>query len=236
MQAYHVTLKTVASTPVTSLARNPLLSWFPEDAQTFEELLVDVSSCSPQVARAVIEAFPRGVGIESARPAELRALGMSDEQAKRVVAAFGLSRLVVEAVESRRTNAKLRSVDGVCAFLAAHMGHLDTEKFVVILLDAQMQVLDVLEAGTGSVDHTMVMPRDLFAAAIRLRAPAIIVAHNHPSGDAEPSADDIEMTAKVQQAGWMLGIRLVDHLVVGRGPGGQLRCTSMAARGHVYGP
>ena len=90
------------------------------------------------------------------------------------------------------------------------------ESFFVLLLDARHRVLAVRAVSTGGLASAPVHPREVFAPAIRERAAAVVVAHNHPSGDPVPSVDDRRVTERLRQAGELVGIDVLDHVVVGR--------------------
>ena len=100
------------------------------------------------------------------------------------------------------------------------------EVFKVVLLDAKHAVLRDVTVSEGSLTLSIVHPREVFALAVRESAAAIICLHNHPSGDPEPSAEDRELTARLEAVGELLGIPLLDHLIVGDG-----RYVSFADRG-----
>lgn len=89
------------------------------------------------------------------------------------------------------------------------------ENFVVILLDARNKVLGITFACKGTANSCMVHPREVFGPAIRESAVSIIVSHNHPSGDPTPSREDIALTRKLVDAGALLGIPVLDHIIVG---------------------
>jgi DNA repair protein RadC len=89
------------------------------------------------------------------------------------------------------------------------------EVFVVLMLDGKHRVFGYAEVSLGTLTTTLVHPRETFGPAIRLGAAAIVVAHVHPSGDAEPSREDIELTKRLIEAGKLLGIPLLDHLILG---------------------
>jgi DNA repair protein RadC len=91
------------------------------------------------------------------------------------------------------------------------------EHFVAFLLDARNRVLARETISVGTLSASLVHPREVFAPAIERRAAAIIVVHNHPSGDPEPSADDLALTRRLVQAGILVGIEVLDHLVIGHG-------------------
>jgi DNA repair protein RadC len=91
----------------------------------------------------------------------------------------------------------------------------DREMCVLVALDVKHRLLGVSTVSVGTADHTFMAPREIFRDALLAGASALFVAHNHPSGDPTPSADDRQVTRRLAQAGVMLGIDLLDHLVVG---------------------
>ncbi|OPZ81272.1 MAG: hypothetical protein BWY76_03084 [bacterium ADurb.Bin429] len=100
------------------------------------------------------------------------------------------------------------------------------EHFRALLLNTRNEVTGMQEISVGSLNASLVHPRELFHAAISRKAAAIIVAHNHPSGDPTPSKEDLALTARLKQAGDLLGIPVLDHLVIGDN-----RFVSMKERG-----
>ncbi len=104
----------------------------------------------------------------------------------------------------------------------------DRERCIAALLDTKHRLLEVVTVSVGSVDHTFMSPREVFRDALLANASAIVLAHNHPSGDPEPSGDDQRVTARLVRAGELVGVEVLDHLVVGGS-----RWISLARRGHV---
>ena len=96
------------------------------------------------------------------------------------------------------------------------MAHRETEQFRVLYLDRKNVLIADEEQGKGTVDHVPVYPREVAKRALELNASALILVHNHPSGDPTPSASDIEMTARVAAACDALGLTLHDHLIIGK--------------------
>ena len=92
---------------------------------------------------------------------------------------------------------------------------LDREEFRILLLDTKHRVLSVHTVGIGSLNVTIVHPREVYKAAVLANAAAIIAVHNHPSGDPTPSPEDYALTERLKEAGEILGIRLLDHVVIG---------------------
>jgi DNA repair protein RadC len=151
----------------------------------------------------------RGVG--KARLAALRAL---PELARRYFE------------ESLPCGETIRSPADTESFLKARMQHLDHELFCCLYLDNRHRVLRFDELFRGTIDGTSVYPREVVKEALGVNAAAVILAHNHPSGVAEPSQADERITRRLKSALELVDIRLLDHLIVGDGP-----ATSLASRG-----
>jgi DNA repair protein RadC len=96
------------------------------------------------------------------------------------------------------------------------MAHRETEQFRVLYLDRKNHLIADEEQARGTVDHVPVYPREIVKRALELNASALILVHNHPSGDPTPSEADISMTAQVQDACAALGLTLHDHLIIGK--------------------
>ncbi len=111
----------------------------------------------------------------------------------------------------------VRSPDDIAALVIGEMSLLEQESVRVMLLDARNHVLGIREVYHGSVHTTQVRIGEMFREAVRATASAVVVVHNHPSGDPAPSAADVSMTKSLVQAGDLLGIDVYDHLVIGGG-------------------
>lgn len=120
----------------------------------------------------------------------------------------------------------IRSPADTEAFLQARMRHLGHELFCCLYLDNRHRVLRFDEMFRGTIDGTSVYPREVVKEALAVNAAAVILAHNHPSGVAEPSQADERITRRLKSALELVDIRLLDHLIIGDG-----RSTSMASRG-----
>ena len=99
------------------------------------------------------------------------------------------------------------------AFL--HMWRYPVETFAVVCLDGKNRMLHVEEVAKGTLTASLAHPREIFFSAVKVRAAALICVHNHPSGDPEPSREDMDVTKRLVEAGKILGIRLLDHVVIG---------------------
>lgn len=129
---------------------------------------------------------------------------------------------VLEAAAHRMARAKvmqrhvLSSWDALLDYCHTVMAHRETEQFRVLFLDRKNCLIADEEQAKGTVDHVPVYPREIAKRALELNASALILVHNHPSGDPSPSASDIAMTDRILQALDALGITLHDHLIIGK--------------------
>jgi DNA repair protein RadC len=171
---------------------------------------------APQVARGLLERYP-DPGRLARQPVEvLQGLpGMGPGRAVRLQAACELGRRLVEPATS--AGLCVRGPGDLAALLDRELGGLDREHFLGLYLDARHRVVAVRTVSIGTLNASLVHPREVFRPAVALQAAAVIVAHNHPSGCARPSGDDLELTRRLARCGSLLGIELLDHLVVGDG-------------------
>lgn len=144
--------------------------------------------------------------------AGLRAAGVGAATAGRLAAACELGRRVVAAGSDGE---RCDTAELAAAALAPHFVHLEREQLIVALLSRKQRLVAVTPLYWGSVSGTPVRIAELFFEAVRRNTPGVLLAHNHPSGDPTPSADDIRTTRDAAQAGRLLGIEVVDHLVFG---------------------
>lgn len=112
-------------------------------------------------------------------------------------------------------------------FLRMRLGGLSHEEFHVLWLDNRHRIIDCQKLFSGTVDGASIYPREVVRAALNVNACAAILAHNHPSGVAEPSAADRAITSELRDALRLIGVRILDHIVVGD------ECVSMASRGLI---
>jgi DNA repair protein RadC len=168
------------------------------------------------VAKALLRRFGSFADAISAEPralAEVAGVGEAAIAALKTVQAAAL-RLARESVMQRPVLGNWQKLIDYCR---ASMGYETTERFRVLYLNRKNALIADEEQQKGTVDHTPVYPREVVKRALELGATALIMVHNHPSGDAEPSKADIEMTKEVRDAAAKLGIVLHDHVVIARG-------------------
>lgn len=141
--------------------------------------------------------------------------GMGPARAITIHAALELGRRM--AVEEREENAPMRSPRDVFGVFAGRLQDLPVEEFHVAVLDAQHRMERDVTVTRGILNSSLVHPREVFREAIAERAAAIILVHNHPSGDPSPSVDDRVVTEQLVSAGRLLDIPVHDHVIIGRG-------------------
>ncbi len=120
------------------------------------------------------------------------------------------------------------SPESAAALLVPPLRGADRERCIAALLDTKHRLLELVTVSVGSLDHTFMSPREVFRDALLANAAALVLGHNHPSGDPEPSRDDELVTRRLVRAGELVGVEVLDHLVVG----GE-RWISLARRGAV---
>ena len=167
------------------------------------------------LARRLIETFgdfnrvlsappPRLMAVEGVGPAVVTELKIVEAAAQRMARARILHRPV------------LSSWQALLDYCHTAMAHREIEQFRVLYLDRKNVLVADEEQGRGTVDHVPVYPREIIRRALELNASALILVHNHPSGDPTPSDSDIAMTARIAQAADSMGITIHDHLIIGK--------------------
>lgn len=153
-------------------------------------------------------------GLLSLSGDELVALeGMGPAGAARVLACVEFGR----RVRSQRSESRpvISTPEDVAAVCGPQLRGLDREHFWTLALNTKNRLLRVFEVSIGSLNASIVHPRELFKDAVRASAASLIVVHNHPSGDPTPSGADIQLTRRIVKAGDVLGIEVLDHVVIG---------------------
>ena len=166
-------------------------------------------------------------GLGSAEVKELTEIdGIGEAKACSIVAAMELSKRLISGQQGA-VRIRIRDSRQVAEILMEEMMYEKREFFMTLNLNSKLQVESKSVISIGSLDSAPVHPREVFGPAIRRGAAAVVVAHNHPSGDPTPSPQDIDVTNRLIKASEILGIRLLDHVIVGNG------CfTSMKSEGY----
>jgi len=164
-------------------------------------------------------------GILQARQEELCEIkGIGPSAAARLKAALECGRRLMTTVPEERL--MVRSPADIAMALMAEMSHLEQEHFKVLTLDTRNRVLANTTLYIGCLDASHIRVGEVFREAVKRNAAALIIAHNHPSGDPTPSPEDVEVTRQIVKAGDLIDIELLDHLVIG-----QQRFISLRERG-----
>jgi len=166
-----------------------------------------------EVGRQLLEKYKSLTGISRCSVKELRKIpGIGQTKALELVAAFGLGQRLAHETLSKQ---KLDSPELVSELVGQEMRRLRTESLRVILLDTRYRLLHIEEVSVGSLNESIAHPREIFRPAITYSAYAVIVVHNHPSGDASPSQTDHSLTRRLAEAAELLQIKLLDHIIIG---------------------
>ncbi|MHA3914190.1 RadC family protein [Halovulum sp. GXIMD14793] len=167
------------------------------------------------LAKDLIEVFGdfnHVISAPAARLAEVKGVGEAVIQELRIVEAAA-HRLAQARVLNRNV---IASWDDLLSYCKTAMAHRTSEQFRVLFLDRKNVLIADEAQAQGTVDHVPVYPREVVKRALELNASALILVHNHPSGDPSPSQSDIDMTRQVEMAALSLGITLHDHVIIGK--------------------
>ena len=166
-----------------------------------------------QVAAKLLDRFKSLNGLSRCTVEEIAEIpGIGPAKALHLVAAFNLGQRLARETLTRE---KIDSPELVYDLLASEMRALHKESLRVILLDTRYHLLRIQEVSLGSVNESIAHPRDVFRPAVISSAYAVIVAHNHPSGDPSPSQSDHSLTRRLAEAAELLQIKLLDHIIIG---------------------
>lgn len=193
---------------LSMLSRNP-------DFESFESLLAKVIG-SEACAKSIAAKFTP----ENLESATRQQLEMRRQTHERLMAAIELGRQIEISKSSPRTLEKISSSSDAIDFCRRHFHRLITdglqEEFHIITLDTKNRPIQSHLITVGTLDASLVHPREVFKPAIRDSSSSIIAAHNHPSGDSQSSREDVAVTRRLDDAGIILGIDVLDHIVMGR--------------------
>lgn len=185
------------------------------DACSLAELLAVIIGGSTQIeiAERLLNQFGTIQKIAQAHVDEItRVQGVTNLTALRLKASLALGRKLLQPEDDRPT---IHSPGDAAQILMPLLAHREQEYMVVLPLDTRNRLLDVVEIYHGSLNSSMVRVGELFKPALQRNAAAILVAHNHPSTDPSPSPEDVSVTRAIVQAGKLLDVSVIDHLVIG---------------------
>ncbi|MCP8617014.1 DNA repair protein RadC [Salirhabdus salicampi] len=169
-------------------------------------------------------------GIESLKDTtyeELSAIkGIGKAKAATLVAAIEFGKRI-HTIKLEEKYVVRQPVD-VAGYIMDELRHLKQEHFIALYLDTKNQIIHQQTLFIGSLNASIVHPREIFKEAVKRSAASIICAHNHPSGDPTPSQEDIQITKRISECGKMIGIEVLDHIVIGNG-----RYVSLKEKGYL---
>ncbi|OEC00328.1 hypothetical protein GY31_18570 [Lysinibacillus sphaericus] len=166
------------------------------------------------LANRVLSTFERLHHLKHATIEEMIAIkGIGEVKAIQILAAIELGRRLSQKQNDDKFT--VRSPQDAAAYLMPDMTSLSQEHFVALFLNVKNQIMHKKTIFIGSLNASIVHPREIFREAVKRSAASIICAHNHPSGIPTPSPEDIEVTKRIQEAGFIIGIELLDHIIIG---------------------
>lgn len=173
------------------------------------------------------EAYPGLIGLNHMSAKDLRSIkGIGRVKAIQLLCVTELTKRMAKATNDGRQ--ALTTPEAVANYYMQELRHLSREVVYLIMMDAKSRILKDMIISTGTVSSTLLSPREIFLNALKYEAVNIILLHNHPSGDPTPSREDINTTSRMKEAGNLMGIRLMDHIIIGDN-----RYISLAERGYI---
>lgn len=219
--------------PSEERPREKLLRAGKESLSTMEILAILLRSGTKnksalELASEVIAASPDGIGyLAECRPEELAGIhGIGLTKACELLAAVELGRRIASRPSAKRT--RISSARDIAELFMERMRYYKKEHFVSLMLNAKGEIIEESNISVGDLCSSTTHPREVFVDAVRRSAGSVVFLHNHPSGDPEPSEADVETTVRLMEAGAILGIPVLDHIVIGDG-----NYVSMKARGMI---
>lgn len=167
-----------------------------------------------EIAHELLVRFRSVAAIADASIEELKRIpGIGPAKACQLKAAFELARRFQESLEPEERE-ELKTPEAIVRLVKPRLIERKKECFFTVLLDVRNRHIRTEQVSVGSLDVTLAHPREVFDPAVHDHAPAVVVVHNHPSGDPTPSTEDINLTRRLLEAGKVLGIKLLDHIII----------------------
>lgn len=191
------------------------------EALSAQELLaVIISRGSPNksvlnIAQDLLTRFKSIKAIGEATIEQLSEIdGIGEARAMQIKACFELGKR--KDLEPETENAHIANPKDVVEIIRKDLKNKAKEHFKIIMLNTRNKVIGIGEISVGTLDASLVHPREVFEEAIKHHSSSVILVHNHPSGDTEPSDDDLKMTKRLKEVGEILGISVLDHIIIGK--------------------
>lgn len=167
------------------------------------------------IAQELISTFGNVNAISQATLEELCQIkGIGIAKAAQIKASFELAKR--ENLETDEENFDIKNPEAVCKVISSSIEEKAKEHFKLILLNSRNKKIGISTISIGTLTTSLVHPREVFKEALAHSAASVILAHNHPSGDPEPSEDDLKITRKLVESGKILGVEVIDHIIVGK--------------------
>lgn len=158
--------------------------------------------------------YPGLIGLNHMDLNELKSIrGIGRVKAIQLLCIAELTKRMAKATNEGRL--KMITPEAVAHYYMQDMRHLTRERVLLIMLDSKSKILKDMIISTGTVNSTLLSPREIYLNALKYEAVNVILLHNHPSGDPTPSREDIQTTKRMQEAGNLIGIKLMDHIIIG---------------------
>jgi DNA repair protein RadC len=208
--------------PFEERPREKLIQYGADTLSNTELLAILIGSGTKEVsaimlANRILSLEEEGISyLTNCLPEELSEIpGMGMAKSCQIIAAIELGKRIATKPKEKRIN--IKSPDEVASLFLEDMRYLKKEYFKVLLLNTKNEIIMVDNISIGSLNSSVVHPREVFSTAVRKSACSVIAVHNHPSGNPEPSQTDIDVTRRLVEAGELLGIKVLDHLIIGDG-------------------
>lgn len=219
--------------PTEERPREKLLRMGKEKLSTAEILAILLRSGTKEksaleIASDLMTMNSEGIGfLAECRPEELAGIrGVGPAKACEILAAVELGKRIASRPSAKRI--RIASARDIAEIFMERMRYYKKEHFVSLMLNAKGEIIEEADISVGDLCSSTTHPREVFVDAVRRSAGSVVFLHNHPSGDPEPSETDVKTTLRLMEAGEILGIPVLDHIVIGDGS-----YVSMKARGMI---
>lgn len=212
----------IRNLPSEERPREKLIQHGAESLSNPELLAILIGSGTKEVsaimlANRILALEEEGISyLTNCLPEELSGIpGMGMAKSCQIIAAIELGKRIATRPKEKRIN--IKSPNEVASLFIEEMRYLKKEYFKVLLLNTKNEIIMIENISIGSLNSSVVHPREVFCTAIKKSACSMILVHNHPSGNPMPSQTDIDITRRLAEAGELLGIKVLDHLIIGDG-------------------
>lgn len=202
--------------------REKLLFYGKEALSTAELLAILLRSGTKEksaieLAQEILALNENGIlFLENGSPEELAAVkGIGIAKACQILAALELGKRA--ATHPKKVRAEIANPEDIVQLFMEKMRYYKKEHFNVLLINAKGQIVEETEVSIGDLCSTLIHPREVFCQAVKRSAASVVLVHNHPSGDPNPSSQDLETTKRLVEAAHILGINVLDHIIIGDG-------------------